>query len=248
MTKRHRAGTPKGGRFAPTDRSDADVSLDADSDDLPRHIIECLPPATASAWRKVVDIVPLSAVLAGGTGLAAHIGHRTSEDLDFMMMDDEDLDALVERLEQVGTLAVTVHTDDTLNCYLDRAKLQFLRAHGQRALRPTISIGGLEVASVEDIAAMKLAAVDGRGQIRDYFDLMELDRRELVRTEEALHHFVQRYGDEPATRQAVPRIVMALGHFGDVQDDPGLLVSKPEIERYWRRRQPQIARSIGTRW
>lgn len=204
-----------------------------------------LPPATVAAWRKVAPVLPEAAYLAGGTAIAVHLAHRVSRDLDFFVSEPFDVAALSRRLEGAGNFAPTTIRDDTLNGVLDACKVQILLAADQAQLRPTTEVEGIAVASLEDLLATKLRAVGGRGELRDYFDVMTIERRTELTVEEGLGLYVTRYHPDDA-RSSLEHIVRALGYLDDVADDPGLPVSRRDIEKYWRRRSPQLARSLST--
>jgi Nucleotidyl transferase AbiEii toxin, Type IV TA system len=113
--------------------------------------------------------------------------------------------------------------------------------------RPTRLIAGLRVADLADIQAMKLRAVYARGELRDYFDLMTLDTD--YPTEIGIGLFLEKFGAEGNAAfddraSVVQAIVRSLGYLDDVDDDPGLPVTRATIERFWRRRQPQVAREM----
>jgi hypothetical protein len=211
---------------------------------LAQHIVDVLPDDTLDAWRKVAPLVPASMYLAGGTGLAVHLHHRVSRDLDFMFDGDEDLAELEARLGSVGQFVMTRRDEGTLNGMLDTTKVQFLSANGQRQLAPTVDVAGIRVASVDDIAAMKLKVVLDRGELRDYFDLMVIDQR-AVPIAEALGLFRARFGigrDD----QRIVMLVRALGYFGDVADDPALPLQRSTIESYWAARAAEVARHLSS--
>lgn len=83
-----------------------------------------------------------------------------------------------------------------------------------------------------------------RGELRDYFDLMAIERDAGRTVDEGLGLFLERYGRPPEPFALEP-VVRALGYLGDVDEDDLLPVGKAEIEAYWRRRQPEIIRSVG---
>lgn len=205
---------------------------------MPAHLISVMPAGTVDAWHKIAPVLPASMYLAGGTGLSVHLQHRISRDLDFMFDADVDLVAFESTLDGVGRLAVTQRDEGTLNGVLDTTKIQFLAASGQRQLAPTVEVAGIHVASVEDIAAMKLKTVLDRGELRDYFDLMIIDRQ-AVPMPEAVGLFLLRYNIS-RDDQRVIMLVRSLGYLDDVADDPALPVSRRDIERFWARRTPEI--------
>lgn len=118
--------------------------------------------------------------LAGGTALALRLGHRVSLDLDLFSpknaLGPEQRRALLETLKASGPLKIKEVKDGT--CHLDLAGTTVSLFHYAYPIvgRPE-SWRGLEVASLEDIAAMKLSAVLGRGSKKGFIDLHELCRR-----------------------------------------------------------------------
>lgn len=212
-------------------------------DAIPPDLIPFLPGTTADTWIKVAPLVPDSAYLAGGTGLTVHLRHRVSRDLDFILERDEDLDRLREALEGAGRLGVTYQDAGTLNAMLDRTKVQFLRAADQRMLRRATVVAGIRVASVEDILAMKLKVIMDRGEMRDYLDLMEIDRG-AIRAEEGISLFLEKYRPREPDH-TVTAVVRSLAYLDDVADDPALPVSRDAIQDYWTRRQREIIANLS---
>lgn len=212
--------------------------------ELPPHLRAVLPPATEHAWKVLAGHLPGGAYLVGGTGIAAHLGHRVSRDLDFFVGEPFDPNRLIGSLERLGQFTATQLQAGTVNGYLDETRVQFLDATDQHPVDPVAEIGGMPVAGVRDLSATKLKVVGDRGELRDYFDLIILERDAGVRVEEGLAVFVTRY--RPATPEAaVIQLVRGLGYFGDVADDPGLPMGRQDIEEYWIRRQPEIVASLG---
>jgi hypothetical protein len=211
--------------------------------ELPEHLRRVLPASTQRLWATLAPALPRAAYLVGGTAIAARLGHRVSRDLDFFVSQRFDPGRLASRLERLGAFAATRLEPGTLNGYLDETKIQFLDARDQHPVEPITTVAGIAVAGLGDLLATKLKVVGDRGELRDYFDLIVLERDAGRRVEEGLALFLQRY--RPATPEAaVLHIVRGLGYFGDVADDPALPVSRKVIEDYWARRQPQIVRSL----
>ncbi len=150
---------------------------------------------------------------------------------------------MAETISAHGRFAVTALTDTTLNGVLDDAKIQFLLADSQRVIEPVTVVAGLRVAGIGDLLATKLKVVSSRGELRDYFDLMEIERRSGRKTEEGLALFLLRYRPLDPDH-AVLTVVRGLGYFGDVADDPQLPASRRAIERYWKRRQREIVANL----
>lgn len=209
-------------------------------------ILPFLPGDTADAWVKLAPVLPASAYLIGGTALAVHIRHRVSRDLDFALARREDISAARERIESAGLFALMDQDDGTLNGVFEKTKIQLLDTSTQQLIVEPTMIAGIRVAAVEDIAAMKMKVILDRGAMRDYFDLMELDRRRVVPAEEALRLMLERYRPQNPD-DTLMTVVRSLGYLDDVEPDPALPVSDDTIARYWSKRQPQILRNLP-RW
>lgn len=145
-----------------------------------------LPAGTAQTWATIAPLVPESAYLVGETALTVHLLHRVSRDLDFFLERYEDLEALARTLEEAGPVVFDQRDERTINCTFNDTKVQVLDASSQRILRPTIPVGGVRVASVADIFAMKLKVIGDRGEMRDYFDLMAIEKTEGLRVKDGL--------------------------------------------------------------
>ncbi len=213
---------------------------------LPDWLQELLPGDTASTWERITPIVRGDAYLDGGTAIAVHLRHRQSRDLDFFFHEPLDLDRLVEQLGAQGPFAVTSRTAETLNGLFGETRVQFLQCglgRPERRLEPTMPLAGLQVASLGDLLAMKLNALAGRAQLRDYYDLMAIEERSGRTVDEGLALFLARYQPEHQDSALTP-ILLALGYLDDAGDDPFLPVDRDTLTRYWQTRQPQIVAAI----
>jgi hypothetical protein len=204
-----------------------------------------LPADTAKTWETIAPAIPESAYLAGGTALAVHLLHRESRDLDFFFDHHTlDLDALGRQLRALGPFAVTGRAPHTLNGMFSQTRIQFLGAQDQTNLeRPTI-VAGIRVLGLSDIFAMKVKVVGDRGELRDYFDLKSIEQLTGRTFEEGIGLYMARYHVHPEDA-GIMHIVTSLGYLEDVDEDDLLPESKDEIARYWKRRQPQVIRSLS---
>lgn len=213
---------------------------------LPDWLRALLPGDAAATWEQVAPLVPVEAYLGGGTAIAVHLRHRPSRDLDFFFHEPLDLDGLQERLQARGPFAVTERAAGTLTGLFGETRLQFLQAglgRSERLLEPTTFVAGLHAAGLGDLLAMKLNAIAGRGQLRDYFDIMTIEQQGGRTVEEGLALFLARYQPEHA-ESAITPILLGLGYLDDVADDPFLPLARGEIARYWQRRQPEIVAAV----
>lgn len=107
--------------------------------------------------------------LAGGTALALQIGHRTSVDFDFYNPQGFEPKIIIESLNQ-QILTIIQESEDTLALRVNDVELSFFK-YSYKLLRPLIKEEHLQIASAEDIAAMKIIALVQRGLYRDFLDL-----------------------------------------------------------------------------
>lgn len=214
---------------------------------LPDWLETLLPGQTAATWERVAPLVPAQAYLGGGTAIAVHLRHRPSRDLDFFFHDASvDLDRLLERLQADSPFAVTARTTGTLNGLFGETRVQFLQVgleRPERRLEQTTLCGGVQVAGLGDLLAMKLNAIAGRAQLRDYFDVMAIEQNGGRSVEEGLALFLARYQPAHADSVITP-ILLALGYLDDVADDPFLPVEREVVVRYWQRRQPELLAAV----
>jgi hypothetical protein len=215
---------------------------------LPAWLRAVLPHDTAETWELIAPQLAPELYLAGGTGLAVHLQHRKSRDLDFFYhRHSVDLDALALTLGELGLFAISDRSSGTLSGVFSQTRVQFLHADEvalQHLLEPPGMVEGLRVASINDIFALKLGAVAGRGELRDYFDLKTIEEKAGRTVEEGLSLFLARFGGEVSDGVLMP-IVRSLGYLDDVDEDAQLPLSKQEIAAYWKLRQPQILRSLS---
>ena len=211
---------------------------------LPAGLAAVLPKDSARTWEAIAPVIPKGAYLAGGTALAVHLGHRVSRDLDFFLHRSVDLDEVTAALQSVGPFDVTLQDSGTLNGVFSDTPVQFLIAEDQHRLEPTTRVAGIEVAGIGDILAMKLKVVGDRGELRDYFDVMQIEQQAGRTVEDGLGLYMARY-DVSREHATIRHIVTGLGYFGDVGDDEALPATRDEIVAYWRKRQPELIRNIG---
>lgn len=175
---------------------------------------------TLSLLKEIMSIEGLSGFsLAGGTALALHIGHRISYDLDFFGSPENDLDNLTSLLNPGFVFQEMHRTQNILILDINGVKVDFVR-YNYPLIGNSKTEEGIRLLSVEDIAAMKLDAVKGRGRKRDFYDLFFLlERFEL---ESLLDFHIRKYQQD--TRFL---ILKSLTYFEDAENDgPVNLIDK----------------------
>ncbi len=115
--------------------------------------------------------------LAGGTSLALQLGHRISIDLDFLSVQEFDSNILIEALGTHFDIENGATGKNSAAMFINykktSIKTDFLR-HNYPLLKPINSIEGVNMYSLEDVAAMKLNAVANRGAKKDFYDIYSL--------------------------------------------------------------------------
>lgn len=112
--------------------------------------------------------------LAGGTGLALQLGHRDSIDFDFFSPKPIDTIILFKEVKAVFTghkIDKVQEEKDTLTVFIDEnIKISFI-SYGYKLIGRTVNEEYFNIASVVDIACMKLSAIVSRATNKDYIDL-----------------------------------------------------------------------------
>jgi predicted nucleotidyltransferase component of viral defense system len=110
--------------------------------------------------------------LAGGTALSLQIGHRLSVDLDFFSQ-TEDIPSVRRELEKALEPYQAVLADSSWSNLLyvvNDTRIGFY-GYGYALVAPLVEREYVRLASVEDIALMKLDAILSRASRKDFYDL-----------------------------------------------------------------------------
>jgi hypothetical protein len=214
---------------------------------LPRELRDALPTDAARTWELLAARLPDALYLGGGAAAALRLRHRVSQDLDFFYHRGAvDLEQLEEGLSELG-FAVTHRAPGTLRGVVGATKVEFLHAdqvRPQRLLEAPDTIGGLRVAGLKDLMAMKLKVLAERGELRDYYDVMRIEQDGGVSVEDGIAYYLERYGLDGASA-ALTHLIRALGHLGDVDDDEAVPMRKASLAAWWGRRQARVVANLG---
>ena len=122
--------------------------------------------------------------LAGGTALSLIIGNRKSIDLDYFLAKPLDTFALRDRINEIfpdAKVEILFEQKNTLWCLIDGVKVSFI-SRFDPLLEPTQTEDSFRLAGIKDIAIMKLSAICGREEYKDYFDLACIAEKTDVRS------------------------------------------------------------------
>ena len=116
--------------------------------------------------------------LAGGSSLALQLGHRKSIDFDFFTEKELDLKKVKKLMQSIGVYKSESETPKTLVGEFNRIKFSLFH-YPYKLIDETNQFGGINLANIRDIAAMKLAAITDRGTKKDYIDLYFLAKNKF---------------------------------------------------------------------
>jgi hypothetical protein len=177
--------------------------------------LEILPRQQKTLWPELSS-VPDNFILYGGTAIALHLGHRESIDFDFFGNETFDPDNLLKSLPFLQDSMVTKREKNGLTAVVDRGGNISLSFFGVPEISPILpplktDDNGIKVASLIDLAGMKVSVVQKRAEWKDYADIAAL-LENGISLEMALSAGKAIYKD-----QFNPQITLkALSYFDDV--------------------------------
>lgn len=179
-----------------------------------------IEPRTLVLLRKLIQIDEFKELrLVGGTSLALQIGHRSSIDIDLFGTLEPDEFEIDKILSKIGSITLLKKTKN-INVYLiDGIKVDLVNYH-YPWLEETIIEDNLRLAGTKDIAAMKLAAITGRGTKKDFIDLNFL--LQFYTLEEMLGFYKLKFNDASEIL-----VLKSLTYFDDAdeEEDPRMVMS-----------------------
>jgi len=130
--------------------------------------------------------------LVGGTALALQIGHRKSIDIDLFGKVEMDSLPLGELLGRFSNIEI-IKKSKNINIFeINDVKVDFVN-YSYPWLQDEVVIDGIRLAHVTDIAAMKIAAITGRGSRKDFVDLFFLLKK--MKLTDIISYYNQKYFD-----------------------------------------------------
>jgi predicted nucleotidyltransferase component of viral defense system len=150
--------------------------------------------------------------LVGGTALALRFGHRLSVDIDLFTEEEFDSVAIARVLQSNLNLTESQSSTNTIRGVIDGIKVDLIRHHYPK-LAPTECVKGVRLASLKDLAAMKLNAISNRGSKKDFWDLHRLLQ------ERPLDHWID-CATSKYPSDSEWNIRRSLCYFDDAENDP----------------------------
>lgn len=157
--------------------------------------------------------------LAGGTALSLWLGHRKSIDFDFFTQKSFSVEKLLEKLKNIfgdSYVDMIQGEKDTLSVLISRGskkvKVSFF-VHKYGLVENTLDFKDVKLASVLDIACMKMLSITTRSVIKDYVDLYFIFKK--ISLKEILMTLKNKY---PKLDHNI--VLKSLVYFDDIEDEP----------------------------
>lgn len=199
---------------------------------------------SSQARQDLATLVPTGILqgfyLAGGTGLALHLGHRESIDLDFFSATAFSEDTYLSRITAAGSFSLDLKETSTVSGRFGKTLISLI-AYAYPLLEKTMPWGGIEVASVLDIACMKLDAASTRGSKKDFIDLYAITHVGGYALSDLLLAFQKKFAH---IEYNLMHIKKSLVYFVDAEGDPMPImhadIAWEEVKRFFEQEVPKL--------
>ncbi len=171
--------------------------------------------------------------LVGGTSLALRMGHRESIDIDLFTHDNFDVNQISVVLYDHYSATSLEKENNTIRTLINNIKVDLI-THKYPLIEPIDQITNIRMASLKDIAAMKINAISNRGCKKDFWDYASL--LTYFSTEEMLSFFESKYPGANAWHAE-----KSLSFFDDAEKEPN---PKDLSGRTWYEVKHLIAKSL----
>lgn len=157
--------------------------------------LETIEPHTYEILRKLMSVSILKDTrLVGGASLSLQLGHRKSDDIDLFGIINATPEEIQNACSKIGTLE-TSRTSTRANIFwLDGVKVDCIN-YPYRWVDECKIMNGIRLASINDIAAMKVNAIVKRSTKTDFIDFYYILRK--IPLHEVLDLYEQKYTDIP---------------------------------------------------
>jgi len=161
--------------------------------------------------------------LVGETALSLQIGHRISIDLDLFSVSIFDENKLLEYLENKFQFKLDFQDKNTLKGEISGVKVDCV-THAYPLVKPLIDDDGIRLATIYDIAAMKLNAIVGNGtRLKDFVDIAYLSSS--ISLAQMVHVYQKKY----STRNP-SMVIKALSYHQDIDFSVSVQMVKDTFE------------------
>jgi predicted nucleotidyltransferase component of viral defense system len=181
--------------------------------------LKTVEPATFSILEQLMEMPEmLDFHLVGGTALSLLYGHRMSVDLDLFSNKPFENEFIIDVLASKFGSSFENRSKNArfgIFCFINDVKVDIVR-HPPTLIRPVIVVDGIRMFSTEDIIAMKVQAILGRGKKKDFWDIAELLKHFSI--EDFAHFHKEKY----STQNLLITVPQAITYFidADESEDP----------------------------
>lgn len=168
--------------------------------------------------KKISEIVSINDYyMVGGTALSLQLELRESYDFDFCVKSEFNNEILLDELKSIGNVEVVQNQKGTCDVLLNGVQVSFFYYPNKVLAEFTKAkeMPNLNIASILDIAVMKLVAIGGRGAKKDFFDLYNIIEKCNISINELVKGLKQKCGDNIN----YVNIIMGLSYFEDAEDE-----------------------------
>lgn len=176
--------------------------------------LETVAPRTFAVLEQLMTLPELQEFyLVGGTALSLYYGHRTSIDLDLFRVDKFDNSEIIKILSNSFGSDFSVRTSSNFGIFgfVSDVKIDIVR-FPHPIIRPTITLEGIRMYSPEDIIAMKVQAILGRGKKKDFWDVAELLNHFTIKD------FIDLHKEKYITQNLYITVPQAITYFDDAEE------------------------------
>lgn len=177
--------------------------------------IKTVEPHTFSILEQLLGMPELQDFsLVGGTALSLLYGHRMSVDLDLFSNEHFENFIIIEAFKKkFEDKFITEEKQARFGIfgYVSDLKIDLVR-HPHPLIRPLQIIDGIRMFSTEDIIAMKVQAILGRGRKKDFWDIAELLQHYTI------PDFIQFHKEKYTTQNSLITVPQAITYFNDAED------------------------------
>ena len=166
--------------------------------------------------------------MIGGTALSLQMGLRESFDFDFCVPTQFNNELLLEELGKIGEMKVKQNQSGTCDVILNGVQVSFFYYPNKIINKLVIpqEMPKLKMASILDIAIMKIVAIGGRGAKKDFFDLYNIINKCKISIKELAEGLIEKCGN----KTNYVNIIMGLSYFEDAEQE---ILPKTFVEYNW---------------
>lgn len=175
-----------------------------------------------------------SFALAGSTSLALQLGHRESYDLDLFSQSDFSTEEMFLFLEEKFGAKLVSKSRHILISMIEDVKVDCVY-HPCKFKNPLVEADGIRLVNIEDVAAMKVSAIAGRGRKRDFYDLYFLLQK--FKLPDLLDWYSEKYGET-----SVFHALRSLSYFDDAEADANPVLFE---NLDWKKVKKQISHAVA---